>query len=232
MVTLEQVRNNPDIACLIDSANRTLAAIGYTEHGRRHMGYVSHTASAILSQLHYDERIVELAAIAGWIHDVGNCVNRHNHGLTGALLVFPILRDMGMPMEEVTAIISAIGNHEEQSGKVVSEISAALVLADKSDAHRTRVRHGGAYNINDIHDRVNYAIQRNDLTVDATQRTIIFSLEMEETSSVMDFLQIYLSRMLMSEQAAHFLHCRYNLIINGQTVNNHGLADFHVAADD
>lgn len=220
VITLELVKQNPDISRLISAANRMLEMIGYTEHGPRHVGYVSNTSAEILRKLSFPPRMVELSAIAGWLHDVGNAINRKDHGITGAAMLFPMLKEMGMPLEEVLIIVGAVGNHEEQTGRVTSAVSAALIIADKSDAHRTRVRSGKRYDPGDIHDRVNYAIKRNSVEVDAAERSIVFSLEMDPTSSVMEFLQIYLSRMLMSEEAAHFLGCKFDIVINGQTVNN------------
>jgi len=219
MITLQDVRNNPDITALVDQANLALGALGYTEHGPRHVGYVSRAASKILQDLGYPERTVELAAITGWVHDVGNAVNRFDHGLTGAALILPLLKDMGMPMGEIAQIMTAVGNHEEQTGYPVTEIAAALIIADKSDAHRTRVRRK---NINpaDIHDRVNYSIKKNWITVDAQSKVISYEMIMDETSSVMDFMTIYLSRMTLCEQSAKTLGCSFRIIINGVLVNN------------
>ena len=217
-ITVQDVKRSEKLAALIEAANRMLEVIGYTEHGPRHVGFVSHTASSILEQLHYPQRMCELAAIAGWVHDVGNAVNRVNHGITGGAMLFPLLLEMGMPVEEVVTIVGAVGNHEEQNGKVVSAVSAALIIADKSDAHRTRVRRS-AYNPEDIHDRVNFAIAENAVEVDPVRRIIRFALSMDESSSVMDFMEIYLSRMQMCEVAAQFLGCRFELVVNGVTVN-------------
>ena len=217
-ITVQDVKQNEKLAVLIDAANRMLEVIGYTEHGPRHVGFVSHTARSILEQLHYPERMCELAAIAGWVHDVGNAVNRVNHGITGGALLFPILQEMGMPMDEVVTIVGAVGNHEEQNGKVVSAVSAALIIADKSDAHRTRVRRA-SYNSDDIHDRVNFAIAQNAVEVDPVRRIIRFALSMDESSSVMDFMEIYLTRMQMCEEAANFLGCRFELVVNGVNIN-------------
>jgi uncharacterized protein len=171
MVTLEDIHKHPEISAMIHEANEVLNAIGYTEHGQRHVGYVSSVASAILKKLEYPERTVELAAIAGWIHDVGNVINRKHHGLNGAALLYPVLRETGMPMDEICRILSAIGFHEEETGAPVSEVSAALIIADKSDAHRTRVRKD-RYDPNDIHDRVNYSIKKNWVDVDPVKRII------------------------------------------------------------
>lgn len=219
MTTLQDIRQNEDIKALIRAGNRYLESMGFTDHGPRHVGYVSKTASGILKSLGYSPREVELAAIAGWVHDVGNSVNRHDHGPNGAIMLLPILRDAGMDMNDVMEIITAVGNHEEQSGFVSSAVSAALVLGDKSDAHKTRVR-GGKPDPHDIHDRVNFSIQENTVTVDRNARVIRHELVMDATSSVMEYIQIYLSRIVMCEKAAAFLRCRFELVINGQVVNN------------
>ena len=181
--------------------------------------YVSRTASSILRALGYSQREVELAAIAGWVHDVGNSVNRHDHGPLGAVLLLPILREMGMDMADIMEIITAVGNHEEQSGFISSHVSAALALGDKSDAHKSRVRNGQP-DPRDIHDRVNFSIQENCVTVDRENRVIRHQLTMDSTSSVMEYLQIYMSRIAMCEQAAAFLKCSFDLVINGQSINN------------
>ena len=219
MITLQDIRQHEDIQALIRAGNRYLEALGYTDHGPRHVSYVSRTASSILRALGYSQREVELSAIAGWVHDVGNSVNRHDHGPNGAVMLLPILRGMGMDMNDVMEIITAVGNHEEQSGFVSSAVSAALVLGDKSDAHKTRVR-GGRPDPNDIHDRVNFSIQENRVEVERRERVIRHELTMDESSSVMEYLQIYHSRIVMCEQAARFLKCSFELVINGQVVNN------------
>lgn len=219
MITLRDIQRNEAIQALIRAGNRHLEALGYTDHGPRHVSYVSRTASGILRALGYSPREVELAAIAGWVHDVGNSVNRHDHGPNGAIMLLPILREAGMDMNDVMEVITAVGNHEEQSGFISSAVAAALALGDKSDAHKTRVR-GGRPDPTDIHDRVNFSIQQNQVTVDRKNRVIRHELQMDETSSVMEYLQIYLSRIVMCEQAAAFLRCSFELVINGQTVNN------------
>lgn len=219
MVTLQDIKQNEDIKALIRAGNRYLEALGYTDHGPRHVSYVSKTASGILKALGYSPREVELAAIAGWVHDVGNSVNRHNHGPLGAVILLPILKEAGMDMNDVMEIITAVGNHEEQSGFISSAVSAALALGDKSDAHKTRVRHGRP-DPTDVHDRVNFSIQENDVTVDRKNRVIRHELTMDESSSVMEYLQIYMSRIVMCEQAAAVLRCSFDLVINGQSINN------------
>lgn len=215
-VTLDDVKNCEKIRELVSQANKVLEVIGYTDHGPRHVGYVSRIAGEILSKLNMPERRIELAKIAGWVHDVGNLVNRKNHGLNGAVMLFPILCDIGLPVAEVCEICAAVGSHEEETGKTVSDISAALILADKVDAHRARVR-VKKYSPNDIHDRVNYAIQATKLTVQ--DGTITIDYTMNESSSPMDFMTIYLTRMQMCEMSAQFLGCNFGLYINGVKLN-------------
>ena len=219
MITLQEIKQHESIKALVRAGNRYLETLGYTDHGPRHLGYVSRTASGILKSLGYSEREVELAAIAGWVHDVGNSVNRHDHGPNGAILLFPLLREIGMDIEDVMIIITAVGNHEEQSGTVSSAVSAALAIADKSDAHKSRVRNGRP-DVGDIHDRVNFSIQENSVTVDRKHKIIRQELRMDESSSVLEYLSIYLPRILMCEQAAEFLGQHFELFINDRPVNN------------
>ena len=217
-ITLDDVKNNKEFSALIERANINLENIGYTEHGIRHVGYVSKTTANILRETGCDERTVELGAIAGWIHDIGNAVNRLNHGLTGAVMSMSLLENMGMDMNEISVIMAAIGNHEEQSG--VNDVSAALILADKSDTHRSRVRRKN-FNLNDIHDRVNLAIKKNYLAVNNADKTIRLVIIMNsEMSSIMDYFEIYLSRMILCEKAAQFLGYEFELVINGRVINN------------
>ena len=223
-VTLEDVRKNDSFAALIRSANDCLSVLGYTEHGLRHVGYVSKTSGNILRELGYDARSVELAEISGWIHDIGNSINRHRHGGSGALLAFNILSEMGMRPDEIATVISAIGSHEEETGTPVNPVSAALILADKSDAHRTRVRRG-QYNPDDIHDRVNLSIKKNYIVVDRENQVIKLVLYMDDLSSPMEYFQIYMSRMILSEKAAALLGCKFQLVINDVVINNHGKVD-------
>ena len=219
MITLQEIKQNESIKALVRAGNRYLETLGYTDHGPRHLGYVSRTASGILKSLGYSEREVELAAIAGWVHDVGNSVNRHDHGPNGAILLFPLLREIGLDIEDVMIIITAVVNHEEQSGTVSSAVSAALAIADKSDAHKSRVRNGRP-DVGDIHDRVNFAIQENSVIVDRKHKIIRQELKMDESSSVLEYLSIYLPRILMCEQAAKFLGQHFELFINDRPVNN------------
>ncbi len=217
-ITLGDVKENAEFKSLIEASNECLKALGYTEHGLRHVGYVSKTTANILSTLGYDARTVELGAIAGWIHDIGNAINRKHHGLTGSVLAYDILVRMGMDPRETALIIAAIGNHEEESGTPVNAIAAALILADKSDAHRSRVRRETA-DVRDIHDRVNLAIKKNYLAIDKTKKIIRLVIQMDNTSATMEYLQIYLSRMVLSERAAAFLGYWFELVINGNVIN-------------
>ena len=218
LITLNDVKENTEFKSLIAASNDCLNALGYTEHGLRHVGYVSKTTANILSTLGYDERTVELGAIAGWIHDIGNAINRTHHGLTGSVLAYDILIRMGMDPKEVAVIISAIGNHEEENGMPVNAVAAALIIADKSDAHRSRVRRETA-DRRDIHDRVNLSIKKNYLAIDKAKKTIRLVIQMDNTSATMEYLQIYLSRMALSEKAAAHLGYWYELVINGNVIN-------------
>ena len=217
-ITLNDVKENDEFKQLINASNNSLKVLGYTEHGVRHVGYVSKTTANILSTLGFPQRTVELGAIAGWIHDIGNAINRKHHGLTGSLLAYDILVRMGMDAGEVALIISAIGNHEEETGTPVNEVAAALILADKSDAHRSRVRRETA-DRKDIHDRVNLSIKKNYLAIDKNKKTIRLVIQMDNTSATMEYLQIYLSRMVLSEKAAAFLGYWFELVINGNVIN-------------
>ncbi|MDE7164213.1 MAG: phosphohydrolase [Clostridiales bacterium] len=217
-ITLNDVKENEEFKSLISASNDCLCALGYTEHGLRHVGYVSKTTANILSTLGYDARTVELGAIAGWIHDIGNAINRKHHGLTGSVLAYDILIRMGMTPTEAAIIISAIGNHEEENGMPVNAVAAALIIADKSDAHRSRVRRETA-DRRDIHDRVNLSIKKNYLAIDKAKKTIRLVIQMDNTSATMEYLQIYLSRMALSEKAAAHLGYWYELVINGNVIN-------------
>jgi metal-dependent HD superfamily phosphatase/phosphodiesterase len=213
--TLKNVKKNPIVNAFIKSANDYLGTVGYTEHGIRHVRLVASIAENVLLYLDYPKRMQELAAIAGYMHDIGNVVNRHGHGQSAALMAMKLLKDMGMTPEEVALIISAIGNHEEESGDPVNEVAAALILADKSDVHRTRVRNRDIPDISDIHDRVNYAVKKSFLKVIKEKRVISLQLTIDtRTSKVMEYFEIFMSRMLMCRRAASFLDCTFELIIN------------------
>jgi metal-dependent HD superfamily phosphatase/phosphodiesterase len=215
-ITFEDIIKNEKISEMVNHSNKVLEMIGYTDHGPRHVGHVSRIAGEILSKLGKPERRAELARIAGWVHDIGNMVNRKYHGLNGSVLLFPILCDIGFPVEEACEICAAVGFHEEETGAPISDISAALIIADKVDAHRARVRMK-KYSPNDIHDRVNYSIQSTKLTVSGGNITIDYT--MNDSASPMEFLSIYMTRMQMCEKSARFLGCSFTLRINGVKLN-------------
>ncbi len=214
-VGYDDVKNSEKLNELVEQSNKVLEAIGYTDHGPRHVGYVSRIAGEILKKLGMKPRRIELAKITGWVHDVGNMINRKNHGLHGAVLLFPILCDMGIAVSEACEICTAVGMHEEETGMPVSDISAALIIADKIDAHKARVRGNKAgYG---IHDRVNFSIKATKLVV--SNNLISIDYTMNDTASPMDFLSIYLTRMQMCEKSARFLGCSFALYINGVKLN-------------
>lgn len=215
MVTLDDVKNNPVIDRFIRNSNQYLGAMGFTEHSYRHINLVSTIAKNILDKLNLDKREAELAAIAGYLHDIGNVVSRHDHGISGATLCCPILLQMGMDPDEVATVISAIGNHEEGYGQPVSVVAAALILADKSDVHRSRVRNQDFATF-DIHDRVNYAVEHSFVWVDEKKKTITMELTIDiEICPVMEYFEIFLSRMVLCRRAALFLNCVFGLVVNG-----------------
>lgn len=214
MVTLESVQKNTEVEALILGAQKQLDGLGYTEHSHRHISIVSKRAGDILEKLGYPERTVELARIAGYLHDIGNCVNRVDHAHSGAILSFEILKQMGMPVEERTQIMMAIGNHDENTGTAVSEISAALILADKSDVHRDRVVNKNISTF-DIHDRVNYAVTNAELKLDVAKRKILLDLTIDNNiCPVLDYFEIFMARTMMSKYAAKYLKIWFELVIN------------------
>ncbi|MEI3356034.1 MAG: HD domain-containing protein [Clostridia bacterium] len=214
MVTLEEVKKNEEVEALIKGAQKQLDGLGYTEHSHRHISIVSKRAGDILEQLGYPERTVELARIAGYLHDIGNCVNRTDHAHSGAIIAYNILKDMGMPVEERTEIMMAIGNHDERTGTAVSEISAALILADKSDVHRNRVTNKNLSTF-DIHDRVNYAVTDAQLVLDEKQRKVMLKLTIDtKLCPVLDYFEIFMDRTMMSKYAAKYLNIWFELVIN------------------
>ena len=215
MITLEDVKKNEEVEAFVRASQKQLEALGYTEHSYRHIGIVSKRTEEILRKLGYDERTIELGKIAGYLHDIGNCVNRVDHAHTGAILAYNILKEMGMSAEERTEIMMAIGNHDEETGTAVSEISAALILADKSDVHRDRVVNTNMSTF-DIHDRVNYAVTDANLEVNEKTRTVTLNLTIDtQICPVLDYFQIFMDRTMMSKYAAKFLHIWFELVING-----------------
>ncbi len=214
MITLEEVKQNHEVKALIKAAQEQLDAIGYTEHSDRHINIVANRTGEILQVLGYDERIVELGKIAGYLHDIGNSINRHDHPHSGAILAYQILKEMGMSPEDRAQILMAIGSHDEETGTAVSNISAALILADKSDVHRSRVTNTNMATF-DIHDRVNYAVTEAKLEVNAHERKITLRLSIDtEICPVLNYFQIFMDRTMMSKYAAKFLNIWFELVIN------------------
>lgn len=215
MITLKDIQQDPVFSTLIDKSSAYLKARGYTDHGLRHVSYVSKKTAHILTQTGHDDRTVELGAIAGYLHDVGNLLNRKHHSISGASIVYHELRRLSMDVDEICAIVTAIGNHEEEIGQAVSPITSALILADKSDAHRTRAHRADNDRRPGIHDRVNLAITDSRLYVDQALHTITLEISFDqEICQIMDFFEIYLPRMEMCKQASTVLGCRFRLLIN------------------
>ncbi len=215
IVNLDVVKKVPEIEIYINKGNDHLGAIGYTEHGPRHANLVANIAHNVLARLGFPQREAELAAIAGYLHDIGNIISRVGHGQAGATMAFTVLRELGMPHDEIAVVMGAIGSHDpEESGHPVNNVSAALILGDKSDVHRTRVRNPDQAAF-DIHDRVNYAVEHSFLRVDDRGKTITLELKIDtKISPVMDYFEIFLTRMVMCRRAASFLGCDFGLAIN------------------
>lgn len=217
-VTLEQVKKLPQVHEYIIAADNHLKAMGYTEHGFRHVSLVAKVAEKTLTRLGFPQREAEMAAIAGYIHDIGNITGRHDHGKAGAVIALRVLEEMGMPYHEIACIVGAVGNHEEQYGEAVNRISAALILADKSDVHRSRVRNRDFARF-DIHDRVNYAVTHSVLHVDDAARTATLELTIDnQVSNMMEYFEIFMARMMMCQRAARVLDARFGLVINGARI--------------
>ncbi len=214
-VTFEDVKNSPEIRTYISQADASLTALGYTEHSFAHVTKCAETTSYILTALGYGEREAELAKIAAFMHDIGNVINRSAHAQTGAVMAFRILDNMGMDPADVAAVITAIGHHDEGTAFPVNAIAAALILADKTDVRRSRVRNHDIVSF-DIHDRVNYAVERSDVVLDTAAGTITLTLSINnEVCAVMDYFEIFLNRMLLCRKAAEALGLRFKLDING-----------------
>lgn len=217
-LTYQDIKNNEEIRIYIERADKSLEALGYTEHSFAHMTRTAVTAARILEGLGYPERTVELVKIAGYIHDIGNVINRTDHAQSGAVMAFRILDKLGMSADEVATIISAIGNHDEGTAYPVNAVAAALILADKSDVRRTRVRNQDLSTF-DIHDRVNYAVTQSDLQLDIEAHTVTLILTIDTSiSSVMDYFEIFMQRMLLCRRAAGFFNLQFRLVINNSTL--------------
>jgi len=216
-LTLEDVQKDPQLSNFITGADRVMDGLGYTEHGFRHANLTGRIAFNVLSRLGRDKREATIGAIAGYLHDVGNMVAREVHGQIGAALVHDVLSGR-MESVELAAVMAAIGNHEEPEGPAAGPIAAAVILADKSDVHRSRVRKSDLIEF-DIHDRVNYAAEQSFLRVDSAAKTITLELTIDtEISHVMEYFEIFLGRMVMCRRAAEQLECQFKLTINGATL--------------
>ena len=215
-MTYNEIKKNPDIRNYISAADKSLLALGYTEHSFAHVTAVAEKAAYILSTLGYDEKTVELVKIAGYLHDIGNLVNRIEHSQSGAVMAFRILDNLGFDSQEIADIVTAIGNHDEGTGVPVSEFAAALILADKSDVRRNRVRNTEKINF-DIHDRVNYSVTSADLTISDDKKSITLTLTIDtKYGSVMDYFEIFMQRMILCRKAAEKLGLKFGLVINNQ----------------
>ena len=215
-MTYEMLKQDPAIRALIQKADESLLALGYTEHSFAHVTRVSETARYILETLNYPEHQVELARMAGYLHDIGNLINRIEHSQSGAGMAFTILSRTDMPAEDVATIVTAIGNHDEGTGVAVNPVAAALILADKSDVRRSRVRNTAEMEF-DIHDRVNYSVIDSNLRINSDRDEITLHLTVDTRySSVMDYFEIFLGRMVMCRKAAERLGMAFKLVINDQ----------------
>ena len=215
-VTYEDIKSNPEIRTYITQADASLIALGFTEHSFAHVTKCAETASSLLRDLGYDAREIELAKIAGFMHDIGNVINRNDHAQSGAVMAFRILDKLGMDPADVAVVITAIGYHDDKTAFPVNAVAAALLLADKTDVRRSRVRNRETINF-DIHDRVNYAVEKSDLALDAAARTVTLTLTINtEVCAVMDYFEIFMDRMILCRKAAEKLGLEFKLIINEQ----------------
>lgn len=217
-VTYAYIRQNPDIREYIRRADMALAAIGYTEHSFAHVEKTAHTAAMILETLGYSPREAELVKIAGFLHDIGNIINRTDHAQSGAVMAFRLLDRLEMPVDEICSIISAIGNHDEGTAQPIDAISAALIIADKTDVRRSRVRNRDFMTF-DIHDRVNYAVEYSKLHFSEDLHSIVLDLKIDtEISAVLEYFEIFMERMLLSKRAALYFDKKFKLYINGSSI--------------
>lgn len=217
-MTYKEIKNNSEINAYIAKGNEVLGVMGFTEHSFIHASKAAVTAGRILKQLGYEDHQIELAKIAGYMHDMGNCINRMNHAHTGALMAFQLLKELGMESEDIATVITAIGQHDEGSGMPVDPVSAALILADKTDVRRDRVRNT-VISTFDKHDRVNYAAVSSKLEIDASNKVISLDIKLdEEICSIMDYFEIFLQRMLMCRRACEILGMEFALTANGLKV--------------
>ena len=217
-LTLEQVKRNEEVRAYIQKADESLIVLGYTEHSFAHVTKTAVTAARILREVGRDEHQQELAAVAGYMHDIGNVVNRNGHERSGALMAFDLLREIGAQPDEIAAVITAIGHHDEGTAFPVSDIAAALIIADKTDVRRSRVRNKDTITF-DIHDRVNYAVEKNELVIDGAAGEIALKLVIDtKVCPISEYFEIFLTRMLLCRKAAERLMMRFSLEINGQVM--------------
>ncbi len=217
MLELSVLKADKEVEAIMMMSERSIEALGFTEHSRRHSGIVSKWSGDILRALEKSEEQIRLAEIAGYLHDIGNCINRQDHAMSGASLAYRILIRLGASYDDAAQVMAAIGNHDESFGLPVSDISAALILADKADVHKSRVKKfiDDALNAN-IHDRVNLAAERSYLLTDKQNASITLHIEIDTAlCSVMDYFEIYFKRMQLCRRAADYLHCKFSLVING-----------------
>ena len=218
MITFEDIKKNKEVNTYIQKADEALIALGYTEHSFFHVGKVAHDAAFILKSLGYDDHDIELVKIAGYLHDIGNLVNRVDHSQSVAIMAFRILDHLDVDPIDIAVIVSAIGNHDEGTGVAVNPIAAALIIADKSDVRRSRVRNTDIANF-DIHDRVNYSVKNSKLSLNDEKTIITLNLEIDtNVSPVMEYFEIFLNRMIMCRKAAEALKLQFKLIINNQQI--------------
>ena len=216
MPTFADIKNDSAIKAYITAADSSLAALGYTEHSFAHVTKVAESAAEILTALGYDEHTVELAKIAGYLHDIGNLVNRDEHSQSGAVMAFRILDRLGLMPEDIATVVTAIGNHDEGTGVAVNAVAAALIIADKTDVRRSRVRNRD-FSTFDIHDRVNYSVFETLLDIDTEAKEVRLSIKIDtEISSIMDYFEIFLGRMIMCRKSADTLGLAFKLKINDQ----------------
>lgn len=216
MLTYEELKKIPEINTYITAADNTLAQLGFTEHSYAHVGKVAQNAAYILETLGFDEHEIELAKIASYLHDIGNLVNRLEHSQSGAVMAFRILDHLNMSAADIATVVAAIGNHDEGTGVPVNAVSAALILADKSDVRRSRVRNRDKTTF-DIHDRVNYSVEESSLKIDKQSKTVTLDLKIDTAyGSIMDYFEIFMQRMILCRKAAEYLKVSFKLIINGQ----------------
>ena len=214
-VSFEEIQKNEEINALIERGNAVLFALGYTEHSRKHAAKVAQRAGEIVRKTGHSEREAKLARIAGYMHDIGNSVNRHNHAHSGAILAWQILRELKMPLPDILTVMTAIGNHDEETGTAVDVVSAALILADKTDVRRSRVRNPDVTTF-DIHDRVNYAVTSSKTCIDEERENISLVLTVDTgMCAVMDYFEIFLDRMLLCKRACEVLGYKFKLVANG-----------------